>query len=87
MDTNKNFNQSSCVNKELETKKDGNVHPNGNLLYREEVYNIVNCALEVLKVLGHGLLEKPYENAMCVEFMKRQIPCEQQKRFNIIYKD
>ena len=64
-----------------------NIEPNRNLLYGEEVYNIVNCAFEVLNMLGHGLLEKPYENALCVEFMARQIPYEQQKRFNIVYKN
>ena len=64
-----------------------NIEPNRNLLYGEEVYNIVNCAFEVLNMLGHGLLEKPYENALCVEFMARQIPYEQQRRFNILYKN
>ena len=64
-----------------------NLQYNNDLLYKEEVYNIVNCAFEVLNMLGHGLLEKPYENALCVEFMARQIPYEQQKRFNIIYKN
>lgn len=64
-----------------------NLQYNSDLLYKEEVYNIVNCAFEVLNTLGHGLLEKPYENALCVEFMARQIPYEQQRNFNIIYKN
>ena len=64
-----------------------NLHYNNDLLYKEEMYNIVNCAFEVLNTLGHGLLEKPYENALCVEFMARQIPYEQQRNFNIIYKN
>jgi len=29
---------------------------------------ILNCAFEVINTIGHGLLEKPYENALCVEF-------------------
>ena len=53
-----------------------NIQQTQNLLYGKEVYNIVNCAFEVLNTLGHGLLEKPYENALCVEFMARQIPYE-----------
>ena len=64
-----------------------NIQNTGIILYKEEVYNIVNCAFEVLNTLGHGLLEKPYENALCVEFMARQIPYEQQRNFNIIYKN
>ena len=34
----------------------------------KEVYETVGCAFEVLNQLGNGLLEKPYENAMVVEF-------------------
>jgi len=36
----------------------------GKLLAKEEVFQIVGCAIEVLNVLGHGLVEKPYENAL-----------------------
>lgn len=43
--------------------------------------------MEVLNGLGHGLLEKPYENAMCVEFGLREIPYTQQARYKILYKD
>ena len=86
MDTN-NFNQSMHGSTESKSCNEADVRFNGNLLYREEVYNIVNCAIEVLNTLGCGLLEKPYENALCVEFMSRQIPFEQQKRFNIVYKN
>ncbi len=42
--------------------------------------------MEVLNVLGHGLLEKPYENAMCVEFGLKDIPVAQQPRFDVLYK-
>lgn len=43
--------------------------------------------MEVLNVLGHGLNEKPYENALVVEFGLRRIPVRQQPSFNVIYKD
>ena len=56
------------------------------LLYKEEVFQIVGCAMEVLNTLGHGLLEKPYENALVVEFKLRGIPWAQQPRFPVIYK-
>ena len=36
--------------------------------------------------LGHGLLEKPYENALVGEFGLNRIPFKQQPRFNVIYK-
>ena len=57
------------------------------LLLKREVFEIVGCAMEVLNTLGHGLLEKPYENALVVEFGLRGIPFAQQPRFNVRYKD
>ena len=56
------------------------------LLLKEEVYQVVGCAMEVLNTLGHGLLEKRYENALVVEFGLRSIPYRQQPRFDAIYK-
>lgn len=55
-------------------------------LFKEETHQIIGCAMEVLNTLGHGLLEKPYENALCVEFGLRQIPFSQQPRFDVTYK-
>jgi GxxExxY protein len=59
----------------------------GELLAREEVFEIVGCAIEVLNTLGHGLVEKPYENALAIEFGVRNVPFRQQPSFNILYKE
>lgn len=56
------------------------------LLFKEEVFRIVGCAMEVLNTLGHGLLEKPYENALVVEFGLKGIQHKQQPRYDVIYK-
>ncbi|MBK9991961.1 MAG: GxxExxY protein [Verrucomicrobia bacterium] len=56
------------------------------LLLRDEVFRIAGAAMEVLNTLGHGLHEKPYENALVVEFGLAKIPIEQQKRFPVLYK-
>ena len=61
------------------------MNPN-ELLLKEEVFQIVGAAIEVLNGLGHGLHEKPYENALVVEFGLREIPLLQQQRFDVIYK-
>ncbi len=53
---------------------------------RDEVYRIVGIAMEVLNTIGHGFHEKPYENAMVVDFVANQIPCAQQRRFPVTYK-
>ena len=52
------------------------------LLFRDEVFQIVGCAIEVLNTLGHGLVEKPYENALVVEFGLRQIPLKQSRKLS-----
>ena len=57
------------------------------IIYKEEVYQIVNCAIEVLNNLGHGFHEKIYENALCVEFDLRKIKFTQQPQFNVNYKN
>lgn len=56
------------------------------LLFKDEVFQIVGCAIEVLNTLGHGIVEKPYENALVVEFALRQIPFRQQPSFDVVYK-
>ena len=56
------------------------------LLLKDEVFQIVGCAIEVLNTLGHGLVEKPDENALAVEFGLQRIPFQQQPAFDILYK-
>lgn len=55
-------------------------------MLEQETHRVIGCAMEVLNVLGHGLLEKPYENALVVEFGLRGIPFQQQPRFDVEYK-
>ena len=55
------------------------------LLLKDEVFAIVGAAMEVLNELGHGFHEKPYENALVVEFGLRGIPFQQQPQFDINY--
>jgi GxxExxY protein len=63
-------------------------HPeNTKLLLKGETHEVLGCAFEVLNEIGHGFHEKVYENALVVELKLRGIPCEQQKRFPIIYKN
>jgi GxxExxY protein len=62
------------------------MNANEELLLKKEVYEIVGCAIEVLNELGHGLHEKPYENALVVELGIRGVPFLQQGRFDVFYK-
>ena len=56
------------------------------LRFEAETSAVISCAFEVLNALGHGLLEKPYENSLCVEFGLRGIPWSQQPRYDVVYK-
>src|SRR5918994_5807384 len=56
------------------------------LLLQDEVFQVVGCAIEILNTLGHGIVEKPYENALIVEFDLRKIPFRQQPSFDVLYK-
>ena len=53
---------------------------------KEETRAIIGCAFEVLNELGHGLNEKLYENSLVVEFKRRGIAFDQQRRFEVLYK-
>ena len=59
---------------------------NTKFLLKEETHRIIGCAFEVLNEIGHGFYEKIYENALVVEFGLQSIPCEQQRRFDVFYK-
>lgn len=56
------------------------------LLYKDEVYAIVGAAMEVSNELGCGFLEAVYQEALAIEFGKRQIAHEEQKPIKIHYK-
>ena len=56
------------------------------LLLKDEVFQVVGCAIEVLNTIGHGLVEKPYENALVIEFLLRKIPFRQQPSYDVLYK-
>lgn len=56
-------------------------------IYPEESHEVLGCAMTVHNELGYGLLEKPYENALVIEFRERNISIEQQRNFDLYYKD
>jgi GxxExxY protein len=50
------------------------------------VFRIVGCAFDVIKEVGHGLHEKPYENALVLAFQDAGISIQQQMAFPILFK-
>lgn len=56
------------------------------LLFPEESYAIRGAIFEVHKQKGAGFLEKVYQECLELEFRKRNIPFEREKRIAIDYK-
>lgn len=54
--------------------------------YSDVTEKIIGCAIEVHKTLGPGFKESAYENALLVEFDKRELQYERQKPVTISYK-
>jgi GxxExxY protein len=54
--------------------------------HSELTFVIIGAAMEVLNGIGHGLHEKPYENALVVELGLRKLAVDQQCRFDVKYK-
>ncbi|HLE16408.1 MAG TPA: GxxExxY protein [Anaerolineales bacterium] len=57
------------------------------LLYKEEVYEIVGAAMEVHRQLGCGFLEPVYQEAIEIELMNHGIPFIAQKDLLILYEN
>jgi len=57
-------------------------------LYRkDEYFKIIGICMEVHRILGGGLLEIVYKDALEYEFNKHNIPFEREKKYDIQYKD
>ena len=56
-------------------------------IHVKETERIIGCAFAVLNALGHGFHEKPYEEALVVDFRYHEIPFLQQARHPIFYRD
>ena len=53
---------------------------------KDENYTIVGLCMEVHRLLGCGLLEIVYKDALEIEFRNHNIPYQREKEFSIEYK-
>lgn len=58
-----------------------------NFYLKEETYQIIGLCMEVHRILGKGFNEIVYKEALQYEFVKKEIPFEREKEYNIEYKD
>ena len=52
----------------------------------ERTDKIIGAAIEVHRILGPGLLESIYEEALCIEMELRGLKAERQKELDVVYK-
>jgi GxxExxY protein len=57
------------------------------LIYKEEVFEIVGICMEIHRILGKGFSEVVYKDAMEYEFKTRNLPYSREKQFSIEYKN
>lgn len=53
----------------------------------ELVFKLNGAAMTILNALGHGLREKTYERALCVEMDYLGIRYDQQKHYPVFYRE
>ena len=52
-----------------------------------DMYNVVGAAMEVHSILGRGMAEPIYQEALAVEMRKRGMIAEREKELHLQYKD
>ncbi|MEO8236061.1 MAG: GxxExxY protein [Flavobacterium sp.] len=57
------------------------------LYKQDEYYKIIGLCMEVHRILGGGLLEAVYKEALEIEFTNHNIPFQREKEFVIEYKE
>ena len=61
--------------------------PESDWVESDLTYQVVGCALTVMKELGHGFREKTYERALCVEFKNQGLAFSQQHQYPVFYRE
>jgi len=58
----------------------------GNSEINDLTHSIIGASMEVYNTLGRGFLESVYKDCLCVEFERRNIRFQKEKRYDIHYK-
>jgi GxxExxY protein len=59
----------------------------GDIIYQEDSYKIIGICMEVHRILGKGLSEIVYKDALEYEFGCHKVPFCREKKYDVIYKD
>ena len=56
------------------------------LIYKDQVFQIIGAAMEVHRILGPGFLEAVYQEALEIEFTLRELPYQSQPKLPLEFK-
>lgn len=56
------------------------------IIFKEESYTIIGLCMKIHRVLGMGLKEVNYKDALEMDLEERNIPYSREKLFEVIYK-
>ena len=62
-----------------------NEHEQGNILFKDECFEIYGCIYAVNRKLGAGFLEAVYQEALEIELSRKNIPFVSQQELEILY--
>jgi GxxExxY protein len=62
-------------------------HEQQDILYKDDCYEIYGCIYAVNRKLGTGFLEAVYQEALEIEFRRKNIPFVSQQELKILYDD
>jgi GxxExxY protein len=57
------------------------------LIYKEQSYKIIGVCMNIHRILGMGLKEVNYKDAMQIDFLEEGIPFEREKKFVVKYRN
>jgi GxxExxY protein len=63
------------------------MNQNHDLIFKEECYKLVGLCMEIHRILGGGLPELTYQDALEHECQLNNIPYRREKRFPVLYKE
>jgi GxxExxY protein len=58
-----------------------------NYIFKDECYNLIGACMEVHTTLGAGFLEAVNNEALVMEFNKREIPFVPDKKLDVFMKE
>ena len=59
----------------------------GEIIFKEESYQIMGACFEVYSQMGPGFIEPVYQECLCLELCAREIPFKSKEKLNAKYKN